>query len=111
MELPINKFKRAINADRLQLGLWTGLSSHVSVEVLANSGFDWLLLATEHLANELPMVHSQWQAMAAGRAHPIVRPPWNDMVAIKRYLDIGVQTLLIPYVQNADETPRAGAPP
>jgi 4-hydroxy-2-oxoheptanedioate aldolase len=109
MELPINKFKRAIKADRLQLGLWTGLSSHVSVEVLANSGFDWLLLDTEHSANELPMVHSQLQAMAAGRAHPIVRPPWNDMVAIKRYLDIGVQTLLIPYVQNADEARSAVA--
>jgi 4-hydroxy-2-oxoheptanedioate aldolase len=109
MELPINTFKRAIKADRLQLGLWTGLSSHVSVEVLANSGFDWLLLDTEHSANELPMVHSQLQAMGRGRAHPIVRPPWNDMVAIKRYLDIGVQTLLIPYVQNAEEARSAVA--
>jgi 2-keto-3-deoxy-L-rhamnonate aldolase RhmA len=38
-----------------------------------------------------------------------VRPPWNDMVTIKRYLDAGVQTFLIPYVQNAEEARRAVA--
>jgi 4-hydroxy-2-oxoheptanedioate aldolase len=109
MDLPINHFKRAITSGRHQLGLWTGLSSHVSVEVLGNAGFDWLLLDTEHSANELPMVHSQLQALGGRRAHPIVRPPWNDTVVIKRYLDIGVQTLLIPYVQNADEARSAVA--
>jgi 4-hydroxy-2-oxoheptanedioate aldolase len=109
MELPVNTFKRAIKADRLQVGLWTSLSNHVSVEVLANAGFDWLLLDTEHSPNELPMVHTQLQAVSHGKAHPIVRPPWNDMVTIKRYLDIGVQTLLIPFVQNADEARSAVA--
>jgi 4-hydroxy-2-oxoheptanedioate aldolase len=109
MNLPVNTFKRAIKADRLQLGLWTSLSNHVSVEVLANAGFDWLLLDTEHSPNELPMVHSQLQAVSNGKAHPIVRPPWNDTVTIKRYLDIGVQTLLIPFVQDADEARRAVA--
>ena len=109
MEIPVNTFKRAIKADRLQVGLWTGLANHVSVEVLANSGFDWLVLDTEHSPNELPMVLSQLQAMANGRAHPIVRPPWNDPVTIKRYLDIGSQTLLIPFVQNAEEARNAVA--
>ena len=109
MNVPVNKFKHAILAGQLQVGLWNGLSSHVSVEVLANSGFDWLLLDTEHSPNELPMVQAQLQAVANGKAHPIVRPPWNDMVTIKRYLDIGVQTLLIPFVQNADEARNAVA--
>src|SRR5512133_2978079 len=109
MDLPINTFKLAIQANQLQLRLWTGLSSHISVEVLANAGFDWLLLDTEHSPNELPMVHSQLQAISNGKAHPIVRPPWNDMVTIKRYLDIGVQTLLIPFVQNASEARSAVA--
>lgn len=109
MDLPINHFKRAIAAGELQLGLWSGLSSNVTVEVLANSGFDWLLLDTEHSPNELPMVHSQLQAIAAGKAHPIVRPPWNDTVTIKRYLDLGVQTLLIPFIQDAQEASDAVA--
>ena len=107
MNLPVNQFKRAIQAGQLQIGLWSGLSSHITVEVLANSGFDWLVLDTEHSPNELPMVLAQLQAVANGNAHPIVRPPWNDMVTIKRYLDIGVQTLLIPFVQNAQEAHNA----
>ena len=109
MQVPSNHFKSALRKGEMQLGLWSGLSSHVTVELLANAGFDWLLLDTEHSPNELPMVHSQLQAIARGAAHPIVRPVWNDTVNIKRYLDIGVQTLLIPYVQDADEARQAVA--
>ena len=109
MNLPINTFKHAILSGKKQLGFWSGLSSHVTVEVLANAGFDWLLLDTEHSPNELPMVHSQLQAISQGSAHPIVRPAWNDTVIIKRLLDIGAQTLLIPFVQDAEEARRAVA--
>lgn len=109
MNLPINTFKHAILTGKTQLGCWSGLSSHITVEVLANAGFDWLLLDTEHSPNELPMVHSQLQAISQGSAHPIVRPAWNDTVIIKRLLDVGAQTLLIPFVQDADEARRAVA--
>jgi len=109
MELPINHFKRAIQANRPQIGLWSILSSHVTVEVLAGAGFDWLVLDTEHAPNELPMVLSQLQAATGGTAHPIVRLPWNDAVEFKRYLDIGVQTFLVPYVETADQAAAAVA--
>lgn len=109
MELPINTFKRAIQAGRLQIGLWSILSSHVTVEIIAGSGFDWLVLDTEHAPNELPMVYSQLQAAKGGTAHPVVRVPWNDMVTIKRYLDIGAQTLLIPCIESEQEARNAVA--
>jgi 4-hydroxy-2-oxoheptanedioate aldolase len=109
MDVPINRFKSALRQGEMQLGLWSGLSNHVTVEVLANAGFDWLLLDTEHSPNELPMVHSQLQAITRGPTHPIVRPTWNDTVTIKRLLDIGAQTLLIPFVENADEARQAVA--
>jgi len=109
MELPANPFKHAIKSGRQQIGLWSSLSSNLTVEILAGSGYDWLLLDTEHSPNELPMVHSQLQAATGGTAHPIVRPPWNDTVMIKRFLDIGKQTLLIPYVQTEEEAQKAVA--
>jgi len=110
MTIPENSFKRALDAGRVQIGLWSILSSHVTVEIIAGSGFDWLVLDTEHSPNELPMVYSQLQAAAAGgRAHPVVRVPWNDMVTLKRYLDIGVQSFLIPYVESAEEAANAVA--
>lgn len=104
MKVPENRFKRAIKAGRQQIGFWSSLASNVSVEILAGSGFDWLLLDTEHSPNDVPQVYGQLQAMMENPScHPIVRPPWNDMVMIKRYLDAGVQTLLIPTVQSEEE--------
>lgn len=109
MDLPVNHFKRALAERRQQIGFWCSLASHVSVEILAGSGFDWLLLDTEHSPNELPQVHGQLQAVMEHRVQPIVRPPWNDHVIIKRLLDLGVQTLLIPVVQTAEEAKAAVA--
>ncbi len=109
MDVPANSFKRALKAGKPQIGLWCSLSSHFAVEVVAGSGFDWLLLDTEHSPNELPMVLSQLQAAAPYATHPVVRVPWNDMVTIKRYLDIGAQSILIPYVQSEEEARNAVA--
>ncbi len=109
MELPVNQFKKAIKSGKPQIGIWSSLCSHISAEVLADAGFDWVLLDTEHSPNELPMVQNQMDAMLAGTTEPIVRPAWNDTVLIKRYLDVGARTLLIPYVQNVEEAKRAVA--
>ncbi|MFM2074393.1 MAG: hypothetical protein RJB34_698 [Pseudomonadota bacterium] len=109
MELPTNTFKRAILSGQPQIGLWSHLCSALSTEILADAGFDWLLLDMEHSPNELPDVLAQLQAMKGGTASAIVRPPWNDMVTFKRLLDIGVQTLLVPYVQTEAEARQAVA--
>lgn len=109
MELPTNTFKRAILSGQSQIGLWSHLCSALSTEILADAGFDWLLLDMEHSPNELPDVLAQLQAMKGGTASAIVRPPWNDMVTFKRLLDIGVQTLLVPYVQTEAEARQAVA--
>lgn len=109
MDLPVNAFKRAILADRQQIGLWCTLSDPYALENVAGSGFDWLLIDTEHSPNDLRDVLAQLQAVSAYPVSPVVRPAWNDAVLIKRFLDIGAQSLLIPYVQNAEEARRAVA--
>ena len=103
----LNPFKQALKSGRLQIGLWHSLSSHLVVEILADSGFDWILIDTEHAPNEVPMVLAQLQAMSGGMAHAVVRPAWNDQVIIKRLLDVGAQSLLIPYVETEEEAKRA----
>src|SRR5437879_8166322 len=109
MELPANTFKRALKAGKVQIGLWCSLSSHYATELVAGSGFDWILLDTEHSPNDLESVLTQLQAAAPYPTHAVVRVPWNDMVTIKRFLDIGAQSILVPYVQNADEAKSAVA--
>ena len=107
IELQRNAFKHAIAAGKLQIGLWSSLCSPIVAEIIADSGFDWILLDSEHSPNEIPDLFAQLQASVRGTATPIVRPPWNDTVMAKRCLDIGAQTLLFPYVQNAEEAKRA----
>jgi 4-hydroxy-2-oxoheptanedioate aldolase len=109
MELQRNRFKYELAAGQLQIGLWCSLCSSIAAEIVSDSGFDWLLLDTEHSPNELPDLLAALQAVAAGSGTPIVRPAWNDTVLIKRVLDIGAQTVLLPYVQNAEEARRAVA--
>src|SRR5512141_1452157 len=106
-DLPQNRFKRAIVAGQQQIGLWVSLASPYSAEIVAGSGFDWLVIDTEHSPNEVDTTLAQLQVCAAYPAMPVVRPAWNDTVLIKRHLDIGAQTLLVPYVQNAAEAERA----
>jgi 4-hydroxy-2-oxoheptanedioate aldolase len=107
--LPPNTFKAALNAGQKQIGLWSSLCSNIATEIIAGSGFDWIVLDTEHAPNEVPDVLSQLQAMATSPTEPVVRVPWNDAVTIKRVLDIGGRSLLIPFVQNAEEARRAVA--
>jgi 2-keto-3-deoxy-L-rhamnonate aldolase RhmA len=108
-EFQRNAFKHAIAAGKLQIGLWSSLCSTIAAEIISDSGFDWILLDSEHSPNEIPDLLGQLQAVARGTATPIIRPAWNDAVMAKRALDIGAQTLLFPYVQNAEEARRAVA--
>ena len=104
-----NPFKAALAAGRPQIGLWNSLCSPVATELVADSGFDWLMFDTEHSPVEIAGLYQLLQSAARGSAHPVVRPAWNDPVMIKRILDIGAQTLLVPFVQDAGEAARAVA--
>jgi len=109
MDFPINRFKQGLREGRQLVGLWSSLSSAAATEILCDSGFDWILIDTEHAPNETPMVADQLRAASMGSASPVVRPAWNDLVILKRLLDVGVQTLLVPFVQSAEEAARAVA--
>jgi len=108
--LPTNHFKHALRAGRQQIGLWSTIPSPYVCEIIGGAGYDWVLLDTEHTPTDVPLMLNQLRAVAAAQpapdalpTHAVVRPAWNDPVLIKRYLDIGAQTLLLPFVQNAQE--------
>src|ERR1700755_1845275 len=83
-EMQRNAFKQALAAGKLQIGLWSSLCSNIAAEIISDSGFDWILLDTEHSPNEIPDLVSQLQAVQRGTATPIIRPAWNDAVLAKR---------------------------
>jgi 4-hydroxy-2-oxoheptanedioate aldolase len=103
MELPSNPFKSALLQGKQQLGLWCTINDTSIAEMLANCGFDWLMFDTEHSALDPLTVLPLLQAVAPYPVHPIVRPTSLNPAEIKKLLDLGAQTLLVPYVQNAEE--------
>lgn len=108
MKNPTNRFKAALRQGRQQIGLWNTLVDTTVPEALAGLDFDWILVDTEHSPAEVTDVLPAIQAMALAEETTVaVRPDWNDPVKIKRYLDFGVQTLLIPYVNSREEAEAA----
>jgi 4-hydroxy-2-oxoheptanedioate aldolase len=102
-----NAFKQALLGGQRQVGLWSSLCSPIVAEVIAGAGFDWIVIDGEHGPNDIPSLLAQLQAMRGGTAEPVFRVPWNDMVMIKRALDVGARSLLVPFVQNAEEARKA----
>ncbi len=109
MSLPHNPFKRALAEGRPQFGLWAALADAYVTELLATAGFDWLLIDNEHAPNDVRSTLSQLQAVAAYASHPVVRPVRSDSALIKQLLDIGVQTLLLPMIDTAEQAADAVA--
>jgi 4-hydroxy-2-oxoheptanedioate aldolase len=104
-----NPLKRALAEGRKQVGFWLSAMSPVATEISAGAGFDWVLIDMEHTGNEVGDVVHALRACTGGTAEPVVRVPWNDAVVIKRVLDQGARSLLIPYVESAEEAREAVA--
>jgi 4-hydroxy-2-oxoheptanedioate aldolase len=107
MKRNMNLFKQALQGDAIQFGLWAALADSYVTEVLATAGFDWLLIDMEHAPNDIRSTLAQLQALAAYTSQPIVRPVEATRAHIKQLLDIGVQTLLLPMIDTAEQASRA----
>jgi 2-keto-3-deoxy-L-rhamnonate aldolase RhmA len=104
-----NLFKRNLALGKKQLGLWLSLESPNATEVLAGAGYDWLLLDMEHTCVDVSQVADHLRAAKGGTAELVVRIPWNEPIIFKRLLDAGVRSIMVPFVQSADEARRAVA--
>lgn len=94
---------------RPPLGTWIMSASPLVAEAIGHAGFDWAVVDMEHSPLDLSTVVHLLQAVSGTRMVPVLRVPWNDTVMIKRVLDAGAQTLLVPFVQNAQEAAAAVA--
>jgi len=108
MKTPHNPFKQALIQKQAQIGCWVGLPDAYSTEICAGAGFDWLLLDGDHAPNDIPRWLALAQAVAAyPGTHAIARVPMGHghvgEMLIKQYLDIGIQTLLVPMVDTAEQ--------
>ena len=108
MKNPKNLFKAALREGRHQIGIWNTIGGNTVAEALAGAGYDWVLIDCEHAPVETADVLPALQAIGQyPDVSAIVRPSSNDAVQFKRILDMGAQTLLVPYVETAAEAEAA----
>jgi 2-dehydro-3-deoxyglucarate aldolase len=104
-----NQFRADLRAGKRLIGCWASLASPITTEILGLAQFDWILLDGEHSPNDLTTFVPQLMALKDSASAPVVRPPCNEPVIIKRLLDIGFHNLLLPSVDSAEEAHRAVA--
>lgn len=109
MDMPVNAFKHKIATSEVAWGTWLSASSPTTAEILGLVGYDFLVVDMEHSPIEFPQVVETLRTIAGTRASAVTRVPWNDTVLIKRALDAGAQTLMLPFVQNVAEAKAAVA--
>ncbi len=108
-DLPKNIFKAGLMAGEPQTGLWCSIPNPLVLEMLARTGYDWLLLDLEHGPIDEIGVIPLLQAAALGGTHAVVRPSHLDAAEIKKLLDFGAQSILVPYVSTPEEAAAAAA--
>ena len=97
------KLKARLKAGEKLLGVWTMSSSPDNAEVMAQTGIDFVLMDHEHGQATLPDAIAQLRAMKGTGCAGLMRVPWNDTIYIKRVLDAGIQGVMVPQVNTAEE--------
>lgn len=97
-----NRVKRIMREGGMALGTYVGgIADPQIVEIIGHAGFDAAFIDLEHTSFDLRDV--QLMVMAAERVGitPIVRTPGFDPAFILRLLDMGVQGIQLPHVNDA----------
>lgn len=89
------------------LGTWVTINHPDVVDALSELPFDWLVFDMEHAPLDVRDLQILAMPLRGSGITPIARVPWNDMVVIKRVLDIGMQGVLVPWVNSGSEAEAA----
>lgn len=103
LTLPPTFRDRIAGSTRPQVGMWVCTGSPLVAEICAGAGLDWLLIDGEHSPIGLETTSALLQAVAPYPVTPVVRAPSDDAVVLKQLLDLGVQNLLVPMVDTAEQ--------
>jgi 4-hydroxy-2-oxoheptanedioate aldolase len=102
------EFKKQMREGTPKMGLFVNSHSPTVAEQLAHTGYDWLLVDTQHG----PMDHEKLSAMlcaiSSGGAKSMVRVGgYQDRAGIQQALDLGADGVLVPYINTAQEAREA----
>jgi 4-hydroxy-2-oxoheptanedioate aldolase len=103
MPAPQNRLKAALARGDVQLGCWLSMATPASAEIAGGAGFDWVLIDGEHAPNDLSSIRAQLMALNGSASSVLVRVPFGEAWILKRMLDLGVQSILVPMIDTAEQ--------
>ena len=109
MPAQTNALKAALQRGETQCGLWLAMANATAAEIAGKAGFDWCLIDAEHGPNTLTSISRQLQALAGTPAHTAIRVPMGEDWLLKQVLDLGVQTIVVPMVNTAEQAAQIAA--
>ncbi len=107
LEKNTNPVRTALKEGKKLSGGWLQAVSPITAEIMAEAGFDALMIDLEHAPGNIMTTMDQIARLKGEKAVPFARATWNDFVLIKRILDAGVWGLLVPYVNTKEEAEQA----
>jgi 4-hydroxy-2-oxoheptanedioate aldolase len=103
MPAPENRLKGALAKGELQLGCWLGMATPASAEIAGGAGFDWCLIDAEHAPNDIASIRAQLMTLNGSSSSVVVRVPFGEAWIMKRMLDLGAQSILVPMIDTAEQ--------
>jgi len=99
--------KSILRSGGVALGTWITINHPDVVDALSELPFDWFVFDMEHAPLEISDIEVLMMPLRNTGITPLIRVPWNDMVMIKRALDIGAEGILVPWVNSREEAEAA----
>jgi 4-hydroxy-2-oxoheptanedioate aldolase len=101
-----NTLKARINSGETVTAAWLEIGSPDVAELLVHCGWDVVVIDCEHGTFGLEEGLNMIRAVEAAGGQAVVRVPDSDDATLKRALDRGARSIMVPMVQSADEARR-----
>src|SRR5450432_1030373 len=102
------EFKKQLREGHPKMGLFLNAHSPTIAEQLAHSGYDWLLVDTQHGPMNYEKLSAMLSGVSSGGAKSMVRVGgYDDRPGIQQALDLGADGVLVPYINTAEEARQA----
>ncbi|MEM3703314.1 MAG: aldolase/citrate lyase family protein [Candidatus Bathyarchaeia archaeon] len=103
----MGKLKQILKDGKTALGVWITINHPDVVDALSTLPFDWFVFDMEHSPLDVSDIEVLMMPLKGTEITPIVRVPWNDIVVVKRVLDVGAEGIIVPWVNSREEAEAA----
>ncbi len=99
----LNSLRSILKAGKTSIGSWLQINSADVAELMAQAGYDWIVVDMEHGAFSSTDLPAIFRAIECGGAIPFVRLREVAKAPIKSALDAGAKGLIFPHIESYEQ--------